>query len=275
MNFKRFRKKSNKESSLPRKRDKTIPTRRYLLRHSECYILKQIRFYIPADEWRMQKLDRFLPFFLFLSFSFLLRFLLLFRFAAVLEYRADGGTKDLKSTRPCPLVLVSPLLLRRRRVQVCAALAASGHHHAASQGRLSPATGLSLSPSWHVFDSYSEGCMQVHISAVGRDRMTVSYVTEDKRVPSVVEYGRAPGIYSDSATGNSTSYKFFFYRSAKIHYVTIGPLLPSTIYFYRCGRAGAEFSFKTPPAALPVEFAVAGGEIITLITAKKLPLTFE
>lgn len=88
--------------------------------------------------------------------------------------------------------------------------------------------------------------------------MAISYVTEDKSVPSLVEYGRAPGKYSHSATGESTSYKFFFYRSGKIHYVRIGPLEPATVYYYRCGGAGDEFSFKTPPAALPVEFVVIG-----------------
>ncbi|CAA6667579.1 unnamed protein product [Spirodela intermedia] len=99
---------------------------------------------------------------------------------------------------------------------------------------------------------------QVHISAVGTDGMAISYVTEDKTVPSLVEYGRAPGKYSHSATGESTSYKFFFYSSGKIHYVRIGPLEPTTVYYYRCGGAGDEFSFKTPPAALPLEFVVIG-----------------
>ncbi|MQL76090.1 hypothetical protein Taro_008483 [Colocasia esculenta] len=99
---------------------------------------------------------------------------------------------------------------------------------------------------------------QVHISAVGSDHMRVTYITEDKHVPSTVEYGRSPGNYDSSATGESTSYRYFFYTSGKIHHVKIGPLEPGTVYYYRCGGVGDEFSFKTPPATLPIELAIIG-----------------
>ncbi|KAL0338615.1 UNVERIFIED_CONTAM: Purple acid phosphatase 22 [Sesamum angustifolium] len=99
---------------------------------------------------------------------------------------------------------------------------------------------------------------QVHISVAGNDHMRVSWITSDKKVKSVVEYGKTPGKYEASATGESTSYKYFFYSSGEIHHVRIGPLEPSTMYYYRCGGYGPEFSFRTPPSAFPVEFAVAG-----------------
>ncbi|KAH0971615.1 hypothetical protein GBA52_023771 [Prunus armeniaca] len=99
---------------------------------------------------------------------------------------------------------------------------------------------------------------QVHISLVGKDHMRVSWVTDSKHGKSVVEYGKAPGKYNSKATGEDTSYKYFFYSSGKIHHVTIGPLEPATIYYYRCGGSEQEFSFKTPPQKLPLEFAVAG-----------------
>ncbi|XP_031128131.1 purple acid phosphatase 22-like [Ipomoea triloba] len=99
---------------------------------------------------------------------------------------------------------------------------------------------------------------QVHISLAGKDHMRVSWVTSDKHGESVVEYGKAPGRYDKSATGDRTSYRYFFYSSGEIHHVTIGPLEPRTTYFYRCGGSGPEFSFRTPPSTFPVEFAVAG-----------------
>lgn len=99
---------------------------------------------------------------------------------------------------------------------------------------------------------------QVHISLVGRDHMRVSWITSDKFTPSLVEYGKTPGKYNVSATGEHTSYRYFFYSSGKIHHVKIGPLEPDTGYYYRCGGAGKEFSFKTPPSQFPIEFAVAG-----------------
>ncbi|WVZ88343.1 hypothetical protein U9M48_034876 [Paspalum notatum var. saurae] len=99
---------------------------------------------------------------------------------------------------------------------------------------------------------------QVHISTVGASSMRVSWVTDDRSVPSVVEYGKSPGKYTASATGDHATYRYFFYQSGAIHHATIGPLEPSTTYYYRCGKAGDELSLRTPPAALPVEFAVVG-----------------
>ncbi|KAH7512148.1 hypothetical protein FEM48_Zijuj12G0059700 [Ziziphus jujuba var. spinosa] len=99
---------------------------------------------------------------------------------------------------------------------------------------------------------------QVHISLVGKDHMRVSWITEAKHVSSNVEYGKVPGKYNAKATGEHTSYHYFLYSSGMIHHVTIGPLEPSTTYFYRCGGSGPEFSFKTPPPQFPIEFAVVG-----------------
>ncbi|XP_020106641.1 purple acid phosphatase 22-like [Ananas comosus] len=99
---------------------------------------------------------------------------------------------------------------------------------------------------------------QVHISAVGIDQMRVSWITDDTHGPSLVEYGKVSEKYTMSATGEHTSYRYFFYASGKIHHVKIGPLEPNTVYYYRCGGIGDEFSFKTPPAALPIEFAIVG-----------------
>ncbi|CAL5067593.1 unnamed protein product [Urochloa decumbens] len=99
---------------------------------------------------------------------------------------------------------------------------------------------------------------QVHVSAVGANHMRVSWVTDDKRVPSVVEYGRASRNYTASATGEHTSYSYFLYTSGKIHHVKIGPLEPGTVYYYRCGMAGREFSLRTPPATLPIELVLVG-----------------
>ncbi|CAL9205624.1 unnamed protein product [Musa hybrid cultivar] len=99
---------------------------------------------------------------------------------------------------------------------------------------------------------------QVHVSAVAADHTRVSWITDDRHVPSLVEYGKVSGKYDTAATGEHTSYIYFFYTSGKIHHVTIGPLEPDTVYYYRCGGIDQEFSFKTPPAALPIEFAVIG-----------------
>jgi hypothetical protein len=80
--------------------------------------------------------------------------------------------------------------------------------------------------------------------------MLISWVTDDRNAPAVVEYGTSPGKHTASATGNHTTYHYFFYKSGAIHHVTIGPLETVTTYYYRCGRAGDEFSFRTPPATL-------------------------
>ncbi|XP_073003800.1 purple acid phosphatase 22-like [Typha latifolia] len=99
---------------------------------------------------------------------------------------------------------------------------------------------------------------QVHISAVGLDHMRISWVTDDTYMPSLVEYGKVSGKYDTSATGGHTSYRYFFYTSGKIHHVKIGPLDPDTVYYYRCGGIDDEFTFKTTPASLPIQFAVIG-----------------
>ncbi|KAK6942615.1 Calcineurin-like phosphoesterase domain, ApaH type [Dillenia turbinata] len=96
---------------------------------------------------------------------------------------------------------------------------------------------------------------QVHISLSGEDHMKVSWIT-NAAVPSTVEYGKVSGEYTATATGTQTSYHYFSYKSGKIHHVKIGPLEPDTVYYYRCGGFGPEFSFKTPPATFPIEFVV-------------------
>ncbi|CAN6357650.1 unnamed protein product [Urochloa humidicola] len=97
---------------------------------------------------------------------------------------------------------------------------------------------------------------QVRISVVGANSMRISWVTDDRRAPSVVEYGTSPGKYMASATGDHTMYHYFFYKSGAIHHATIGPLDPGTTYYYRCSMAGNEFRLRTPPATLPIEFVV-------------------
>ncbi|XP_058093943.1 purple acid phosphatase 18 [Magnolia sinica] len=99
---------------------------------------------------------------------------------------------------------------------------------------------------------------QVHISLVGDKHMRVTWITDDKSSPSVVEYGTSSGKYTASSQGESTSYSYLFYSSGKIHHVVIGPLKDDTVYFYRCGGQGAEFNLKTPPSQFPITFAVAG-----------------
>ncbi|XP_024013759.1 purple acid phosphatase 21 [Eutrema salsugineum] len=99
---------------------------------------------------------------------------------------------------------------------------------------------------------------QVHVSLAGKDHMRVTYTTDDMNVASMVEYGKHPKVYDRKTAGEFTSYRHFFYSSGKIHHVKIGPLQPNTIYYYRCGGHGEEFSFKTPPSTFPIEFAVAG-----------------
>ncbi|KAK3118406.1 hypothetical protein QOZ80_9BG0698590 [Eleusine coracana subsp. coracana] len=107
-------------------------------------------------------------------------------------------------------------------------------------------------------DADGQTPQQVHISMVGLDKMRVSWVTDDD-APAIVEYGTASGKYPSSATGNTTSYSYILYESGKIHDAVIGPLQASTTYYYRCSSSPArEFSFRTPPATLPVKFVIAG-----------------
>ncbi|CAD6265232.1 unnamed protein product [Miscanthus lutarioriparius] len=117
---------------------------------------------------------------------------------------------------------------------------------------------------------------QVHISVVGANNMLISWVTDDRNAPSVVEYGTSPGKHTASATGNHTTYHYFFYKSGAIHHVTIGPLEPVTTYYYRCGRAGDEFSFRTPPATLcPSSDLGQTGWTASTTTCSCSPATFS
>ncbi|GMH09936.1 hypothetical protein Nepgr_011777 [Nepenthes gracilis] len=99
---------------------------------------------------------------------------------------------------------------------------------------------------------------QVHISLVGKDHMRISWVTDDTKAPSIVEYGETSGKYNSLATGNHLRYEYFFYKSGEIHHVKIGPLQPSTTYYYRCSGVEPEFSFRTPPTNFPIEFVIVG-----------------
>ncbi|GKU98356.1 hypothetical protein SLEP1_g11370 [Rubroshorea leprosula] len=99
---------------------------------------------------------------------------------------------------------------------------------------------------------------QVHISLVGVDQMRISWITDDE-ASATVEYGTSSGKYEFSATGTNNSYRYLLYKSGQIHDVVIGPLKPSTVYYYRCSQDSArEFNFKTPPSQLPIKFVVAG-----------------
>ncbi|XAR67457.1 Acid phosphatase [Bertholletia excelsa] len=99
---------------------------------------------------------------------------------------------------------------------------------------------------------------QVHISLAGDRHMRVTWITDDKSTPSIVEYGTSPGKYISIAQGESSFYRYLLYKSGKIHHTVIGPLQPKTVYFYRCGGQGPEFQLKTPPSEFPITFAVAG-----------------
>ncbi|KAF7057907.1 hypothetical protein CFC21_065060 [Triticum aestivum] len=108
-------------------------------------------------------------------------------------------------------------------------------------------------------DAGGQTPMQVHISTVGHDEMRVTWITEDD-APTVVEYGTTSGQYPFSATGTTTSYSYLaLYHSGKIHDAVVGPLKPSTTYYYRCSSdPSREFSFRTPPASLPFTFVIVG-----------------
>ncbi|KAM2466622.1 hypothetical protein TB2_008374 [Malus domestica] len=108
-------------------------------------------------------------------------------------------------------------------------------------------------------DPGSASPQQVHISVVGEDKMRVTWIT-DSPSPATVVYGTSTGVYESSATGDTSSYTYLMYTSGDIHDVVIGPLKPNTTYYYRCGSSDSdpEFSFKTPPAAFPITFAIVG-----------------
>lgn len=98
----------------------------------------------------------------------------------------------------------------------------------------------------------------MHISAVGPDKMRISWITQSS-APSVVEYGTSAGAYPKSATGTSSSYRYLGYKSGQIYDVVIGPLDPDTVYHYRCSSDSTrQFSLKTPPAHLPIKLTVVG-----------------
>jgi acid phosphatase type 7 len=84
--------------------------------------------------------------------------------------------------------------------------------------------------------------------------MRVSWITTDMHMPFIVEYGTDSGTCAETATGEQTLHRYFSYVSGKIHHGKIGPLMPNTVYYSRCGGDGDEFSFKTPPSVLPIEF---------------------
>ncbi|KAK9921228.1 hypothetical protein M0R45_029747 [Rubus argutus] len=87
-------------------------------------------------------------------------------------------------------------------------------------------------------DPESNSPEQVHISLVGADKMRVAWMTKNPS-PATVEYGTSPGAYSNSATGTTNIILLFIVQHWRIH-------------------ARPSFSFKTPPAAFPLTFAVAG-----------------
>ncbi|KAL6998072.1 putative purple acid phosphatase 20 [Sarracenia purpurea var. burkii] len=104
----------------------------------------------------------------------------------------------------------------------------------------------------------STSAQQVHISLVGKDKMRISWITDDD-APATVRYGTSPGVYGFSTSGTTSSYHYLLYESGQIHDVVIGPLEPSTVYYYRCGSgSGRELSFRTPPAQFPINFAISG-----------------
>ncbi|CAL4982390.1 unnamed protein product [Urochloa decumbens] len=107
-------------------------------------------------------------------------------------------------------------------------------------------------------DADGQTPLQVHISMVGPDKMRVTWITSDD-APATVEYGTTSGQYPFSSTGNTTTYSFVLYKSGNIHDAVIGPLQPSTTYYYRCSsNPSREFSFRTPPATLPFKFVIVG-----------------
>lgn len=59
--------------------------------------------------------------------------------------------------------------------------------------------------------------------------MVVGWLTANMSAASVVEYGTASGVYTGSATGNATFYKYSaLYTSGLIHHVRISDLALNT-----------------------------------------------
>lgn len=101
---------------------------------------------------------------------------------------------------------------------------------------------------------------QMHVSLAGPGKMKVTWVTSSA-VPATVQYGTTSRHYTNIASGVTKQYCFILYESGLIHDVILGPLKPSTTYFYKCGGFGAEFNFTTPPPSgpnVPIKFAVVG-----------------
>ncbi|GKD63536.1 probable purple acid phosphatase 20 [Tanacetum coccineum] len=88
--------------------------------------------------------------------------------------------------------------------------------------------------------------------------MRITWIT-DAYTPPTVHYGTSAGKYDHLANGSISSYEYVTYTSGDIHDVVIGPLNPSTVYYY-CFTPGStpEYSLKTPPAQFPIKFAVSG-----------------
>ncbi|XP_076884591.1 putative purple acid phosphatase 20 [Bidens hawaiensis] len=88
--------------------------------------------------------------------------------------------------------------------------------------------------------------------------MRISWITNG-HTPATVHYGTSSGKHDYLATGTVTSYEHLNYTSGEIHDVIIGPLDPSTEYYYRFATGLTdEYSFKTPPAKFPIKFAISG-----------------
>jgi predicted phosphohydrolase len=104
---------------------------------------------------------------------------------------------------------------------------------------------------------------QVHISLAGPKHMRVSWMSPKsaKNKSPVVQYGLTSGNYTATAIGTSTSYSYLLYSSGTMNHVVIGPLQHSTTYYYKCGGAGEEYQFNTPPPpgpGVPINFAIVG-----------------
>jgi len=83
---------------------------------------------------------------------------------------------------------------------------------------------------------------QIHIAqGLTPSSMTISWLTQDNCY-SHVNYGTKNNLLAKYRFGKSITYNFTyilnspnFYKSSYIHHVLIEELLPSTLYFYRCG----------------------------------------